>query len=124
MDGKSVSFLAAASLQTISLPVWANMGMCIAVERAIFHYSKQYRRPFWASAYANIVSLVLGYPVLMILLSKKLATGKRSTSNSTIAANDHPARFALIGDGRRPSTISGVYRPPHTLIIPERCMTS
>jgi hypothetical protein len=43
-----------------------NMVMCIAVEGAVFLFYKQYRRPFWASAYANIVSLFLGYPVLLL----------------------------------------------------------
>jgi hypothetical protein len=47
--------------------ILVNMVMCISVEGFVFLYSREYRRPFAASAYANIVSLVLGYPVLFFL---------------------------------------------------------
>jgi hypothetical protein len=42
------------------------MAMCIGVEAAVYAYSGQYRTPILASAYANVVSLVVGIPLTFL----------------------------------------------------------
>ena len=46
--------------------VAATMFMCIGIEGAIYYYLGLFVRPYVASALANIISLVLGIPLVLI----------------------------------------------------------
>jgi len=46
--------------------VAVTMTMCILIEAAVFLYSGQYRRPFLASVYANVLSMLAGFPLAFL----------------------------------------------------------
>lgn len=59
---------AAAPATTENLLLWiaANMFMCIGIEGAIYRYLNLFARPILASVTANFVSLVLGFPLILV----------------------------------------------------------
>ena len=62
IPGPLIHYGASGSVDPL-LWIVVTMVMCVTVEALVFRYSGQYRRPFLASLFVNVVSLLAGLPL-------------------------------------------------------------